>query len=94
LDRPRTGQFAALPPVHFVDLIPPDYIIVFGPFRVRIEQELEKINNLEMIYKIDTVINVYWDEKIRPEIFWHSFLPIENFDRDLKAVYVYRRVKF
>ena len=94
LDRPRTEQFAALPLVHFVDLIPPDYIIVFGPFRARIEQELEKNSNPEMIYKIDTIINVYWDEKVRPEIFWHSFLPIENFDRDLRAVYVYRRVKY
>jgi hypothetical protein len=92
LSYPPKEQFAALPLIHFLGHGLPDYFIFFGPLKKRGEKKLDYLKSIGVEYKLIKVLDIYWDDKTRPEIFWRSFHPIENFDRDLDAVYVYRRV--
>ena len=49
--------------------------------------EMMKAQGVE--YHLAEVLDIYWLD-ITTEIFWRSFRPIKNFDRQTEAVYVYR----
>jgi hypothetical protein len=93
LTYPPKGQFASLPLIHFFATLPsPDYFIVFGPNK-EIFNKLTKVMQAQGVdYRMIEVLDIYWLDQTRPEIFWRSFQPIEDFDRESDAVYVYRRV--
>jgi len=38
------------------------------------------------------IYDVYWRQTQRPELPWHSFGPVRDFDRRYEAVYVFRKV--
>lgn len=42
-------------------------------------------------YNLAAVLNVYWLDMTRPELPWHNFGPRKNFDRNIEAVYIFRR---
>jgi hypothetical protein len=92
LTYPPQEQFANLPLIHFYGQISPDYFIVFGPIREKVEENLERVKNQGIHYQLVKVIDIFWDNMTRPEIFYHSFQPIKKFDHQWEAVYVYRHV--
>ena len=90
---PPTGQFESLPPIHFSSaLSPPDYFIVFGPQKDSVDQLIKIMAPQGTDYRLIEVLDIFWLDLTRPEIFWRSFRPIEDFDRKSDAVYVYRRI--
>jgi hypothetical protein len=92
LSYPPKEQFAALPSIHFLGQDFPDYFIFFGPFKKQGEKKINIMKSIGVEYHLIKVLDIYYLDLIRPEIFWRSFQPIEKFDHDLDAVYVYRRV--
>ncbi len=93
LKSPPQKQFEALPPIHFIGQTPPDYFIVFGPYKGVVEKNINTLKSQALDYQLIKVLDVYWADKTRPEITLRTFRTIKDFDRRLKAVYVYRRVK-
>ena len=88
---PPKGQFASLPLIHFFSsLPPPEYFIVFGPQKESVDKVIEMMKAQGVEYHLAEVLDIYWLDMTRPEIFWRSFRPIKNFDRQTEAVYVYR----
>ncbi len=90
--RKQEKQFASLPPIHFIGLVPPDYFIFFGRTQVENKISIQLLNGKYFTYKVVKALDVFWDERIRPEMFWRSFRPIENFNKEFEGVYVYQRV--
>ncbi len=93
LDNPPQEQFAALPPIHFVGRIPPDYFIMFGFYKEQRDNIFLTLKNQGMDYQFIQVLDVYWEDPTRPEIMFHPFRTIKDYDRRSAAVYVYRHVK-
>lgn len=86
-------EFNVLPAIHFVGREPVDYAIAFGPDRKMVEQILYSSTDPNAQYALSEVLDVYYDDKIRPELLWHSFNKTEGFSRNQSAVYIYRRVR-
>jgi hypothetical protein len=90
---PPKKQFETLPTVHFISRCPlPDYFIVFGDHRKRVEKLIAEMKERGVDYQLAEILDIYWLDLTRPEIFLRSFRPIEDFDRQTDAVYVYRHV--
>ncbi|MGA2798457.1 MAG: hypothetical protein ABSE63_12820, partial [Thermoguttaceae bacterium] len=93
LTYPPKGQFESLPLIHFSLIeFPPDYFIVFGPNKEYINKLIKIMEARGTDYRVIEVLDIFWQDMTRPEIFWRSFRPIEDFDRQSDAVYVYRRI--
>jgi hypothetical protein len=85
-------QFASLPPIHRFKGALPDYFLIFGGGRVKVETLISFLKSKGIEYQLEKIIDVYWDDKTRPEIFWRFFQPVESFNRRLEGVYIYRRI--
>ena len=83
---PAEPQFARLDPIHFFGRKSPDYMIVFGPVVMRLKGDLERQG-----YDRIAVIDCFWADLIRPELFYHAFRPVVEFDRSNLGVHVFRR---
>jgi hypothetical protein len=44
-------------------------------------------------FQLVELIDVYWEDTHRPELPWHSFGAKTDFDRDVDAVYIFKRVE-
>jgi hypothetical protein len=91
LSPPPSETFAELSPVHFRGMVQPDYVIAFGPAGM---QQLEGASGAALdraSYDQSEVLNVFWLDVHRPELFWHGFEPIEGFDPMRYGVRVFRR---
>jgi len=86
-------DFAGLPLIHFKGQEPPDYLIAFGPSMNEMVQALQTWNRPDVTYEQVATINVFWRDLYRPELFWHIFKPITNFDTNSQAVYIFQRIK-
>ena len=94
-EQARVGQFALLPLIHFSGRALPDYIIVFGPEVRQVRRFLITAMPKGVSYS-QTTLNIYWElgvQSTRPELYWHKFKAINDFDRDTEAVYIFRRVR-
>ena len=89
---PPADQFKNLPRVHFQGGAPPDYMLAFGPSRRQVERVQGEYRKLGIEYGTAEVINEYWDDRTRPELFWRSFAPVTGFNKQSEAIYFYRRV--
>jgi len=85
----KTGQFKELPDIHFMNKTLPDYVIVFGP---GIDEIRGVLKNMSGRYIQIEVIDQYWYDLTRPELFWHSFQEIRNFSPTSEAIYIFKRV--
>ena len=83
------SQFKGLPLIHFQGQIPPDYVMIFGPMIKQIGPFLEKWDRAR--YAKIAVIDHYWKDLYRPELFWRSFTSVQNYDRDTEAIYIFKR---
>lgn len=86
---PPVSQFKGLPLIHFQGQIPPDYVIIFGPMLKQTEPVLKKWDRAR--YAKVAVIDHYWKDLHRPELFWHSFTSVQNYHRDTEAIYIFKR---
>ncbi|MBL8826840.1 MAG: hypothetical protein JNM18_07615 [Planctomycetaceae bacterium] len=99
LDLPANGQpaeqFRELPPIHFFGREPVDYMIVYGPFASdpKFVTFLDTLQNAGHGYRRTATLDVFWDDAIRPELFWRRFRDLRDFDRAVQAVYVYERIQ-
>jgi len=84
-------QFKNLPDIHFQGLVPPDYIVVFGPSVVQIRQLIGQWSMQGMHYQEVTRLMTFWKDLYRPELFWRTFKPIENFDPNTEAIYIFKK---
>jgi hypothetical protein len=90
---PPRPDFAALPPIHFMGLEPPDYLIAFGPSLNDMARALQSWNRPDVSYEPAATIPVFWKDLYRPELFWRTFKPVANFDPNSQAVYIFRRTQ-
>ena len=84
-------QFKNLPDIHFQGLVPPDYIVAFGPSVVQIRQLIGQWSTQGMRYQEVTRLMIFWKDLYRPELFWRTFKPIENFDPNTEAIYIFKK---
>ena len=83
---------ANLPPIHFVGRIPPDYVLVFGPDVIRMEALFADWSKRGVSYQRVALLDTFWKDLYRPELFWRSSVPITNYNRSVQAIYAFRRV--
>jgi hypothetical protein len=86
LQWPPEAQFKQLDPIHFFGQAPVQYVIVFGPAVSHLQPKL-----LATGYKRIALIDRYWADLTRPELFYHAFEQITEFDRSDQAIYIYQR---
>lgn len=90
-DQKQERQFSHLPDIHFKGLVPPDYIVVFGPMVLQIRPMLESWRSRGVSYNEVYRINTFWKDLYRPELFWRTFKPITGFDIETQGVYVFKK---
>jgi len=91
LDSKKEGQFEDLPDIHFVEKIPPEYVIAFGPQVGLVFQSFKRLKKRGVHYDKIEQIDLYWYDLIRPELFWHSFREIKDFSRNTQAIYIFKK---
>lgn len=84
-------DYAGLPPIHFQGIVPPDRIIAFGPYRQAVLDMLRQWQRAD--YQPEAVVNVYWKDLYRPELFWRRFEPVREFNPDTEAIYILKRAR-
>lgn len=93
LSYPPEPQFAALNPIHFQGIVPPDYVIAFGPI---VRDTIKFLRDGEVFgieYKQIETLDLFWRDLYRPELIWRTFTPVTNFDRRSEAIYIFQRVR-
>lgn len=90
---PPRPDFASLPLIHFKGQQPPDYLIAFGPGLDDLAQAKPDLDRLGATYQPVATIPVFWKDLYRPELFWHTFQPITNYDPNTRAVYIFQRIQ-
>jgi len=85
-------QYKNLPQIHFKGLTMPDYIIVFGSQVMQVLKVIEDYKSKGIFYKEVEMIDAYWRDLYRPELFWRSFRSIEGYDLETEAIYVFKRM--
>ncbi len=84
----------------FVEENFPDWIIAYGsqneiPGLLNFFSRIHKENgiNVEYSYHLIKVLDVYFEDRSRPEFPWHSFGPTKNYDKRYQAVYIFKKMK-
>jgi len=92
LSLPPEGQFTPLSPIHFRGLGKPDYLIAFGPALGAIKEQLRQSDTPNIQYRQVAVLDFFWNDRYRPELFWRTFTPVTSFNRETEAIYVFQLV--
>jgi hypothetical protein len=90
-EQKQEEQFKDLPDIHFKGLVPPDYIVVFGPSVEQVRQLMSQWSMQGLRYQEVTRLMTFWKDLYRPELFWRTFKPIEKFDPNTEAIYIFQR---
>ena len=91
----RAGPYADLPAVLFNPLVPVDVLVVFGlndtilNFR---RGPLPALAGLGWNYEPVKQLDVYFDDRTRPELIWHWFRD-RPYDKSIHQIYIYRLAK-
>ena len=91
-EQKQEEQFKNLPDIHFQGLVPPDFIVVFGPSVQQIRQLIGQWSMQGLRYEEVTRLMTFWKDLYRPELFWRTFKPIENFDPNTEAIYIFKKL--
>jgi hypothetical protein len=83
------SPYKELPPIHFAGKVPPDYMVVFGPVIRDVLREFRFPPGVS--YEQASVLNVYWRDAYRPELFLRSFRPIPCDPKEGQGVYIFRK---
>ncbi|MGA1823074.1 MAG: hypothetical protein ACMUIP_00330 [bacterium] len=84
-------QFQSLPDVHFYGYTPPQFIIAFGPYIKEAKWWLKNLKAKGIYYDRAQILDIYWYDLIRPELFWHAFKEIRNYSAKDQAIYIFKR---
>ena len=84
-------QFKNLPNIHFQGIVPPDYIVAFGPSVVQVRQMISQWSAQGIRYQEVCRLMTFWKDLYRPEFFWRTFKPVENFDPNTEAIYIFKK---
>ncbi len=87
---PPAPQFRGLAPIHYSGLIPPDYVILFGYDAKRYWQGEIALPEGARYRKFAT-LKFFWRQMQRPELFWHAFRNIQEFDREGESILILGR---
>ena len=90
-EKRQNPAYQSLPEIHFKGLTPPDFILVFGPPVQQIRQLIGQWSMEGLRYQEVARLMTFWKDLYRPELFWRTFKPIENFDPNTEAVYIFQR---
>jgi hypothetical protein len=90
-EKRQNVDYRALPDIHFRGLVPPDYVVIFGPTVVPIRQMLSQMSAQGVRYSEVTRLLTFWKDLYRPELFWRTFHPVDNFDPNTEAIYILKR---
>jgi hypothetical protein len=90
---PPEPQFEGLDPIHFRGIVPPDYVMAFGPTVTQVEKFLRSGQAAGIEYAKIVTLDVFWKDVYRPEVFSRSFVPVTDFDRHSEAIYIFQRVR-
>lgn len=91
LSWPPKEQFAHLPAIHFAGRVPPDYIIAFGPVVEPMTRLMAQWKSQNLSYSIVATLDYFWKDLYRPELFWRTFKPITGYNKEMEAIYVFKR---
>jgi hypothetical protein len=83
------NQFPGLDPIHFRGKVMPDYIIAFGPFARVVRTILPP--DAPVRYEEIEILDIFWKDMIRPELFWRTFRPITAYDKTQDVVFIFRK---
>jgi len=83
--------YRSLPDIHFRGIVPPDYVVIFGPTVVPIREMLSQMTVQGVHYYEVTRLLTFWKDLYRPELFWRTFKPVENFDPNTEAIYIFKK---
>ncbi len=84
-------QFEHLPRIQFYGRAPVDVMIAMGDGKKAVETAIARSRRLGVDYHRVATIERYWDDLIRPELLWRSFVQNKNFDSVTESVFIYRR---
>jgi len=90
----KAGPYVDLPDVLFIDRAPVDVLIVLGfnDTEAKVRRELlPKLARQGCTYRLDAVLDVYFDDRTRPELIWHWFRD-RPYDKSVHPIYLYRRM--
>jgi hypothetical protein len=93
LSYPPEPQFIGLNPIHFQGIVPPDYVIAFGPIVGEVAKFLRSGQAAGIEYSQIETLDIFWKDLYRPELIWRTFTPITDFDRRSEAIYIFERVR-
>jgi len=93
LDNPPREQFKNLPPIHFKGVVPPDYLIAFGPVSTQLRALMKTWRKQGLVYTEAANLHVFWKDLYRPELFWRSFTPIKDFNPQSDGIFIFHRIK-
>jgi hypothetical protein len=91
LEAAQAKDFPQLAPIHFRGRAFPKYVIAFGPKLDWVTDVLHNWEKLGLRYSRIAAIDGYYYDLTRPELFWHAFTPVRDFDKTKLAVYVFKR---
>ena len=90
---PVDPQFKDLPEVHVIGRVPPDYVICFGPPGLgELQANLPALAGRGARYERAGYVDVAYRDTTRPELFWHEFKTVTEFNKKVEGVYIWRRV--
>jgi hypothetical protein len=88
---PPEAQFRGLPLINFRGQEPLDYIICFGPPALRLSGPFQTWAQHGISYAHVATLDFFWANVYRPELFWHTFTPRTNYDKNSEAIYIFKR---
>jgi hypothetical protein len=82
---PPPAELAHLPPIHTALRLAPDYVILFG-------LHPRFVHRIPFAYAHVQNIPTPGRDFYRPELYWHRFEPLEQFDPVEQGIHIYKRV--
>jgi hypothetical protein len=90
LDESERGRFPALEDHHFRGHGIPDYLVGFGPYAEPIRELIAGLQQQGATYERVALLDTFWADTSRPEVFWHSFDAIP-YDAERGGIHIFRR---
>jgi 4-amino-4-deoxy-L-arabinose transferase-like glycosyltransferase len=87
----KKSRFGDVEDIHFEGRYPPDFFVLFGPVVADFLQASKHWESKGWRYEHIATLNTFWKDLYRPELFWRTFRPINQFDPNLEAIQVFRR---
>jgi hypothetical protein len=78
----KKSRFGDVGDIHFEGQRPPDFFVLFGPVVADFLKASKHWESKGWRYEHIATINTFWKDLYRPELFWRTFRPINQFLQD------------